>query len=96
MLAACEIPIRDTYVVYINNQYVRKGQLDIQRLFTIERVTKQTTSMQNDICDTLPGVFNLLGMDKEYSRDIGLQCSDTYDSQFATYCWSHKPEKIGF
>lgn len=96
VLVACGIPIGDTYVVYINNQYVRKGQLDIQRLFTIQRVSEQAAEIQNDIVATLPDVFKLLAMDKEYLRDIGFQCSNPYDCQFKTYCWSHVPEQSVF
>ncbi|MEI8216561.1 MAG: DUF2779 domain-containing protein [Eubacteriales bacterium] len=92
VLGACGVKVRDTYVVYINNQYVRNGELDIQSLFIIEKVTELTTAMQNDIIGTLPDVFNLLEMDDEPLYDIGLQCSEPYVCQFETYCWAHIPE----
>ena len=92
VLGACGVQIRDTYVVYINNQYVRNGELDLQSLFIIEKVTELTTAMQNDIIGTLPEVFKLLAMDEEPLCDIGLQCSEPYDCQFESYCWAHIPE----
>jgi hypothetical protein len=92
VLGACGVQIRDTYVVYINNQYVRNGELDIQSLFIIEKVTELTTAMQNDIIGTLPEVFKLLTIDEEPLFDIGLQCSEPYVCQFESYCWRHIPE----
>ena len=32
------LDIKDVYIVYLNNQYIREGELDIKQLFTIESV----------------------------------------------------------
>ncbi len=37
------IPVSKTYAVYINNQYVRNGDIEVNKLFTIEDVTEKVT-----------------------------------------------------
>ena len=41
------IEINDFSIIHINNQYIRKGELDINELFTIESVFDSILSLQN-------------------------------------------------
>jgi len=96
VLNVCGIAVRDTYIVYIDNQYKRQGPLDISGLFTMERVTESARALQPEIAESLPDVFALLESEEEYPCDIGLHCSNPYLCQFKTYCWSHIPETSVF
>ena len=92
VLSLCGIDVRDTYVIYINSQYERQGDLDISSLFTIAPVTAPAAALQAEVEQSLPGVFALLESEEEYQCDIGQHCTDPYLCQFKTYCWRHIPE----
>lgn len=40
------LPINNVFIVYVNNQYVRDGELDLDQLFTREKVTSQVLQKQ--------------------------------------------------
>lgn len=96
VLTLCGIKVRNAYLVHINNQYERQGPLNIEKLFTIEKVTDQAQNLQTEISDTLPHVFDLLEMKEEYQCDIGPHCSNPYACQYETYCWNHIPQMSVF
>ena len=96
VLGLCGISVRDTYVVYINSQYERQGDLELSKLFTIEPVTEASKALQAEVDQGLPGVFSLLESEEEYQCDIGPQCSDPYECEFTTYCWRHIPKTSVF
>jgi len=96
VLGLCGIAVRDTYLVHIDNQYVRHGALDLDALFAVERITDRTADMQRDIAGFLPDAFLVLGSPDEPACDIGPHCSDPYPCQFMAYCWSDIPERSVF
>ncbi|HVI41618.1 MAG TPA: hypothetical protein VM577_13280, partial [Anaerovoracaceae bacterium] len=42
-------PFAGAYLVHINNQYVRSGALDLDKLFTIENVTEDAEALFRDV-----------------------------------------------
>jgi len=96
VLGLAGINVRDTYIVHIDNSYVRQGALDVQQLFAEERVTELSTAMQPQIAESMSDVFDVLAQGKEPVCDIGLHCSEPYDCSFRGYCWQHVPPKSVF
>ena len=43
------VPLKDIFVVYINNEYVRVGDLQIEKLFAMQSVLTDVIGMQNII-----------------------------------------------
>lgn len=92
VLNNCGLPIKDISIVYINNQYIRNGELDIHSLFNIESV-KQLVTKQQDLIKS--ETFRLKEVLKENdipAVPIGTQCSDPYRCSFWGYCWKDVPE----
>jgi hypothetical protein len=78
-------------IVYINNQYVRKGSLDVHDLFTIEDVTEQVITNQEYIEQNLANLESMLKGEVP-GIEIGPYCSDPNACDFLDYCWKHIPE----
>jgi hypothetical protein len=85
------LPIRKAYLVYINNQYVRNGALDLDQLFLFEEITPKSIEMEGFVREEIGRLRGVLtGNIPEI--DIGEQCSDPYPCDFQGHCWSHIPE----
>jgi len=84
-------PIRKAYLVYINNQYVKNGELDLNQLFLIEDVTKQALEKQEYVRKEIKKLRKALAGDTP-SIDIGEHCDDPYPCDFKEYCWQHLPD----
>ena len=89
------IRITRACVVYLNNNYVRQGDLDIKRLFVIEDVTDHVIHMQEEIERYLLGFFELLNGDMP-EIDIGPHCSQFYECDYHSWCWRHVPRRSVF
>ncbi|MHB1454289.1 MAG: DUF2779 domain-containing protein [Saccharofermentanales bacterium] len=96
VLQSCGIRVKNAYVVHINNEYTRKGDLDLHKLFRTVKVTDEAFSMKDEIAQTIPDVFDLLRSSQEPVRDIGPHCSNPYECQFIGYCWNRIPENSIF
>lgn len=89
------IPVTRAFLVHINNQYVRQGDIDPFELFTI-------TDMTHSVVENQPAIREEIQKQKEMLTgdvppiDIGHWCSDPYDCDFKGHCWQHIPEMSVF
>jgi len=90
------LKVDDIYIVYINNQYVRTGELEVKKLFTIESVLEQVIGVQAYIEETVPELKRVLQFPEIPTIDIGEYCCDPYECDFTGYCWRHVPEQSIF
>ena len=82
------IKLHRTYIVHINNGYVREGELDIKELFTVEDVTDEVLPRQDDIPLYLSQIDEML-QGSMPDIDIGTHCSNPHGCDFWDYCWKH-------
>ncbi|MEA3479781.1 MAG: DUF2779 domain-containing protein [Bacteroidota bacterium] len=92
VLSNMGLEVEDVYIVHINNQYVRQGDLDIQQLFNIESVLVKGLGLQDFIGESLNEQVQVLQDGKIPKIDIGPHCKNPYDCDFRGYCWKHLPE----
>jgi hypothetical protein len=85
------LPIRKAYLVYINNEYVRNGDLDLDQLFLFEEITPKAIEMEGFVREEIGRLRGVLAGNIP-DIDIGEQCSDPYPCDFQGHCWSHIPE----
>ncbi|MFC1731456.1 DUF2779 domain-containing protein, partial [candidate division KSB1 bacterium] len=85
------LELEDIYLVHINNEYIRQGELDIQKLFTIISVKDQVIAMQDEIRDRINKLKQMLSQSIP-AIDIGPYCEDPYPCDFYGHCWKHIPE----
>lgn len=85
------LAIEDIYIMHINNQYVRKANLDLEQLFTIVSVKEEVLERQKEIPGKIIELKKVLQQSKEPQIDIGSHCDDPFPCDFKSYCWMHIP-----
>lgn len=81
------IKLEDIFIVHLNNQYVRKGDLELDKLFNKVSILKEVKANQKFITSKAFELKELLKLKKEPSIEPGDHCSDPYDCDFTNHCW---------
>ena len=81
------LKINNAYVVTINSQYVKDGDIDHDKLFIKNNITKEV----NDRLGLVPNEINIMqGIiehDAEPNTPIGNHCSKPHSCQYKKLCW---------
>lgn len=83
--------VRKVSIVHINNQYVRKGALNIKKLFTIADITKKAKDLHNFIIHELEFLEGYIKQSSEPPQDIHTGCFSPYSCGFWKYCSRNLP-----
>ncbi|MDF1881270.1 DUF2779 domain-containing protein [Sulfurimonas sp. MAG313] len=84
------LELNNAYIVHVNNEYVRKGDLDVHALFTIENITEDVLAKQEEIPKQLKEMETVLD-GKMPEIKIGKHCSNPYECDFSDFCWKDVP-----
>ena len=95
VLGHCGLLVSGAYLVHINNQYVRQGEIVVKQLFAGEDVLEEAFLRQANLPQIIDDLRSALQGD-EPQIDIGPHCSDPYDCDFVPYCWQHIPDNSIF
>ena len=88
--------IKDFSITYINNQYVRKDKLDLERLFITESVLELILPLQKWVEENVNRFKQVLARKTIPQIDIGEHCYDPYTCGFYEYCRKHIPRNSIF
>ncbi len=88
--------IKSVHIMYINNEYVRNGDLELEKLFNIEDVTEIAISKQNEIKEKIKEINEYMqkydNVEKEPKKSINMNCFNPYDCAYWNYCTKDLPE----
>ena len=87
------IALADISIIYLNNQYVRKGELDIKELFATESVLENVVDEQEFVAEKIESLKLMLKQKKIPDVKIGAHCFAPYECDFINHCWKDLPEK---
>ncbi|MEI7803322.1 MAG: DUF2779 domain-containing protein, partial [Bacteroidota bacterium] len=87
------IPLADISIIHLNNQYVRKGELNIQELFSTESVLENIKDQQDFISEKITELKAVLKQKEIPDVKIGEHCFAPYDCDFIKHCWKKLPEE---
>lgn len=90
------IKVNDFSIIYINNQYVRKGDLKLEELFTTESVLELILPLQDFVKENVVKFKKVLLKKQIPVKDIGEHCDKPYICGFYNYCRKHIPENSVF
>ncbi len=90
------LKIKSFNIIYINNQYVRKGDLDVEKLFIIEPVLSLIKPMQKSVKENVERLKAVLKRKTIPQIDIGVHCHNPYTCGFFNYCRKHIPQNSIF
>ncbi len=95
VLRGAGVAVSRVCLVHINNQYVRNGDLEPDKLFTIEDLTDTVVEMGDFVKAELAKMRETLKGEIP-STDIGPYCTDPFDCDFQGHCWRDIPEDSVF
>ena len=84
---AAGVPIRRCYLMHINNEYIRDGDVDPAQLFTKEDITKGVIERAMGIEERIQEMLKVIARKNCPEVGIGPHCSDPYGCPFASICW---------
>lgn len=85
------LKIRKCLVAYINNKYIKQGEVDPQKIFIQEDVTERVDEATAGIEDRIAEMFNAISLAECPAVPVGTHCSDPYDCP-VTICHQELPE----
>jgi hypothetical protein len=95
VLSGSGLALSRVFLVNINNEYVRRGDIKAAELFNLHDLTDEVIRNQIFVSDKISHLRSILGKDCP-AVDIGPQCSSPHDCDFIEHCWAHIPEKSVF
>ena len=76
-------------IVYINRDYVRHGELEINKLFNIEDVTDTCISKLEEVSNRISDINEFMNQKDEPEDMVSENCFDPYLCPFFKYCTKH-------
>ncbi len=83
--------INHCYIAYINNKYIRDGEIKPQELFKIDDITDLVEEASHGIHERIDNMFEDMAREKCPEPGIGKHCRDPYECTL-TECWDFLPE----
>ena len=85
------LKIKDCYLIHINNQYVKNGEIEPSELFTKINITEEIREIEKGIEERINKMLELIKQ-TEPKTQIGIQCTNPYECQLKFDCWKEVPE----
>lgn len=91
VLKGCELPLSDIQLMYINANYIRKGDLDLSQLFVFQSVKEYAEQYQDVIAKNIAHFKYIIKQPHSPKIPIGNQCDNPYRCEFHGHCWKDVP-----
>ena len=88
----CGFKIRKIHIIFLNNQYVRQGEIEPEKLFKIEDITEQVEYITEQVEPEIEQALNITKGKDEPDIRILKQCNTPYECTFLDYCWENIPK----
>ena len=92
VLNGCGLSVSKSFLVHIDNNYVRRGALAVNKLFTSKNISAKVAARLQSLPELVAELRQTMRASDEPDIDIGPHCSDPYQCDFIPYCWQHIPE----
>ncbi len=86
------VKIRKCFLAYINNKYIKNGEVNPHELFILEDISERVEEVGKDIWDRIDEMFEIVIMADCPETPIGPQCSDPYACALSSFCRANLPE----
>lgn len=90
------LPLSDISLININNQYVRQGNIDLNKLFNITSVLKDALRNQPLIEEKITSSKEVSSNARMPEMQIGEHCFSPYGCDFMGTCWKNIPKNSVF
>lgn len=83
--------VQKVCILYVNNQYERKGELELDQLFNIKDVTEAAFSKQDEVRNKITEINKYMQHEEEPETDIDTYCFKPYECPYWEYCTRNLP-----
>ncbi len=81
------LKINSFSLIHINENYIRKDNIDIKKLFIITDVTEEVKNRKEYVRTKIEEEITILEKDHSPKIEIGTHCFSPYDCDFIGHCW---------
>ena len=86
------INIRRCYLMHLNREYVRRGEIDPRKLFVKVDITKEVKNVLDEIAPNLRKMAAVLKRSAAPNIPIGPHCSEPFACPLIDLCWGFLPK----
>lgn len=90
------LKIRACKLGFINNQYVKRGEIDPQKLFILEDISTEVEEISGSVEERIVDLLEVLSNKACPDAAIGQHCLAPYDCPLRAECWGFLPENSIF
>lgn len=91
------LKVKKANIVYLNSNYVRMGELELNKLFNIEDVTDIAISKQDEIKNKIEEINEYMSANKEEPKKLlDMYCFNPYECAYWNYCSRNLPKNNVF
>lgn len=80
------LKIKRCYLAFINNQYVKQGDIDPALYFTIQDISREVEEVSDGIENRIAAMFKTIALPQCPDIPVGVFCANPYDCG-VTCCW---------
>lgn len=85
------LKINKSFVIFLNKEYIKNGEINPKELICIEEVTEQVNAVQ-DIEDNISKFKKIMFLQNPPDINISQMCNKPYDCPLKKDCWGTLPE----
>jgi hypothetical protein len=85
------LKINKSFVIFLNKEYIKQGEINPEELILIEEVTEQVNAVQN-IEKNIELFKQIISQESEPEICISQMCNKPYDCPLKKDCWGTLPE----
>ncbi len=91
VLQRCGVPVKKVCILYLNSHYVRRGPLELDKLFVLEDCTEIAQKKASVVAENIAVFRDYIRNEEEPEKDIDVCCASPYDCAYYSYCSRHLP-----
>jgi len=91
VISGTGLKVSKASVVFIDNEYIRNGEIEVGKLFKIQDITDEVKKRQKLVKQEISRLKKML-QEEMPDIDIGPHCKDPNVCDFKGHCWQHIPE----
>lgn len=92
VLKGCQVPLADFMLMHLNPEYVRQGDLDLDKLFVCVSVLDFVEARQEWVAHNVERLKQVVALPHSPLVRIGTQCHEPYTCDFLGHCWKNVPK----
>lgn len=96
VLTSLGFDVQKACLVHINNQYIRQGELELNKFFEISDLTETAKEKLSEVKDNISKFRKYLEQETEPVCHIGKQCKDPYICGYWHFCAKEMPKDGSF